>query len=96
MRPRMSSDFPPHFLSVQNPHDPGMQYSRITSEPSICGGRPCVRDTRIRVADVLSLLAHGADTQEILTDYPLLETEDISACLLHAAEQSEGVLLRAS
>ena len=64
-----------------------MPAQRITSQPSICGARLCIRDTRIRVSDVCSLLAHGASTEEILADYPLLEAEDISACLRYAEEQ---------
>jgi uncharacterized protein (DUF433 family) len=47
--------------------------NRITSNPDICGGRPTIRGMRIRVQDVLELLAHGASRQEILEDYPYLE-----------------------
>jgi hypothetical protein len=56
MRPRKFKGFLHHFLRNLRPHDPdiSMKNLRITSEPSICGGRPCVRDTRIRVSDVLS------------------------------------------
>jgi uncharacterized protein (DUF433 family) len=58
---------------------------RITIEPGKCGGRPCIRGYRIRVVDVLDLLAAGASHQEILEDYPDLEAEDIQACLEFAA-----------
>ena len=61
--------------------------ARITFRPEQCGGRPCVRGMRIRVADVLSLLAAGATEAEILEDYPYLEHEDIAACLLYAARR---------
>jgi uncharacterized protein (DUF433 family) len=59
--------------------------ARITIRPEQCGGRPCIRGMRIRVSDVLSLLAAGATEAEILEDYPYLEREDIAACLLYAA-----------
>jgi uncharacterized protein (DUF433 family) len=54
---------------------------RITMSPDVCGGRPCIRGLRIRVKDVLDLLAAGATREEILADYPYLEPEDISAVL---------------
>ena len=60
---------------------------RITSNPDICGGRPCVRGMRIRVSDVLEMLAEGVSQQEILTDFPDLEPEDIKACLMLAARR---------
>lgn len=70
--------------------------SRITVEAGKCGGRPCVRGYRLRVKDVLELLAHGANWEEILTDYPFLEADDIRACLEFAAAQNDHVVLRAS
>ena len=61
--------------------------ARITFDPEQCGGRPCVRHYRIRVKDVLDMLAGGATEKEILEDYPFLETADIRACLEYAAQQ---------
>jgi uncharacterized protein (DUF433 family) len=58
---------------------------RITVSPDICGRRPCIRGLRIRVKDVLDLLAAGATRGEILTDCPYLEPEDIDAVLELAA-----------
>lgn len=58
---------------------------RITIDPGVCGGRPCIRGLRIRVADVLDMLAGGATRAEILADYPYLEDEDITAALEYAA-----------
>jgi len=55
--------------------------NRITSNPRQCGGRPCIRGMRIRVKDVLDMLAGGATEAEILQDYPYLEADDIRACL---------------
>jgi uncharacterized protein (DUF433 family) len=60
---------------------------RITFNPAQCGGRPCIRGMRIRVKDVLDLLAAGVTEKEILEDYPDLEADDIRACLEYAAEQ---------
>lgn len=63
-----------------------MKYAdRITFNPKQCGGRPCIRDMRIRVKDVLDLLAAGVPESEILTDFPYLQPEDIRTCLEYAA-----------
>lgn len=59
--------------------------SRITLDPAQCGGRPCIRGMRIRVQDVLDMLAGGASETEILGDFPYLEAEDIRAVLAYAA-----------
>lgn len=61
---------------------------RITSNPEICGGKPCIRGMRIRVADVLEMLGEGVPEAEILADFPDLEPEDIRACLLYAARRT--------
>lgn len=63
--------------------------NRITVNPNQCGGRPCLRGMRIRVKDILDLLAAGIPQQEILQDYPYLEPEDIMAALEYAAIQSD-------
>ena len=60
---------------------------RITIDPEQCGGRPCIRGMRIRVIDVLQLLAAGETREQILADYPYLEPEDIQAALLYAARR---------
>lgn len=70
------------------------QLHRITVDPEQCGGRPTLRNLRIRVRDVLDLLAAGADRDEILQDYPMLEAEDIAAALEFAARQSDHPVLR--
>jgi uncharacterized protein (DUF433 family) len=62
---------------------------RITSNPAQCGGRPCIRGMRIRVTDIIEMLADGVSTTEILADFPDLEPEDIRACLLYAAQRTE-------
>jgi uncharacterized protein (DUF433 family) len=69
--------------------------SRITIEPDKCGGRPCIRGMRIRVLDVLQLLAAGETPEDILTEFPYLEREDISASLLYAARQMDHPVLAA-
>ncbi len=70
--------------------------SRITIEPGKCGGRPCIRGLRIRVTDVLALLAAGASHEEILKDYPYLQPEDITASLEFAAAQSNHQIIKAA
>ena len=60
---------------------------RITVDPEQCGGRPCVRGMRIRVTDVLDLLANGLTPQEVLAEFPDLEPEDIHACLRFASQR---------
>ena len=59
----------------------------ITIEPGKRGGKPCIRDMRITVYDVLSYLAAGMTEQEILDDFPYLTREDILACLSYAADR---------
>jgi uncharacterized protein (DUF433 family) len=66
---------------------------RITIDPAVCGGRPCLRGLRIRVTDVLDLLAAGANREEILEDYPYLEPGDITAALEYAARQTDHPVL---
>ena len=58
--------------------------SRITARPDVFGGKPIVRDMRISVELILSLLSQGIDPSEILDDYPELEPEDIRACTAYA------------
>lgn len=70
------------------------QLHRITIRPEQCGGRPCIRGLRVRVKDVLDLLASGASHDEILADYPYLEPEDITAALEFAAKQSDHPVMR--
>jgi uncharacterized protein (DUF433 family) len=66
---------------------------RITMNPEVCGGRPCVRGMRIRVKDVLDLLAAKVPEAEILEDFPYLEAEDIQACIEYAAVQADHPVL---
>jgi uncharacterized protein (DUF433 family) len=67
---------------------------RITSDPNVLGGRPCIRGQRIRVTDILELLAGGATPAEILADYPYLEAADITATLEYAARLSDHPIIR--
>lgn len=79
-------------MSDQSPN----RLNRITFNPQQCAGRPCIRGMRIRVSDVLDLLAAGASRDEIIADYPYLETDDITAVLHYAARQSDHVVLLAA
>jgi len=58
---------------------------RIPVNPKQCGGRPCIRGMRIRVTDVLDLLANGLTPQQVLQELPDVEPEDIQACLKYAS-----------
>jgi uncharacterized protein (DUF433 family) len=64
-------------------------FPRIASDPAICGGRPIVAGTRMRVTDVLEMLAGGASTAEIVADFPYLTNEDVRACLAFAANAAD-------
>ncbi|OYY73226.1 MAG: hypothetical protein B7Y40_10460 [Gammaproteobacteria bacterium 28-57-27] len=69
---------------------------RITVQPDQCNGRPCIRGMRIRVSDVLGMLASGMEITEILTDYPYLERDDIMAALQYASRQADHPVLLAA
>ncbi len=74
----------------------GQRASRITVDPQICGGRPCIRGMRIRVSDVLDLLASGNNRSTILSDYPYLEDEDIDAVLEYASDAINHRIVKAA
>ena len=78
-------------------YDAHMKYAdRITFDPEQCGGRPCIRNMRIRVQDVLEMLASRVPESEILADFPYLEPEDIQACLEFAAAEMDHAIVRAA
>lgn len=68
---------------------------RITVNPEQCGGRPCIRGMRIRVIDVLDLLAAGLSGEQVLEELPDLESEDISAALQYASRRLDHPVLAA-
>ncbi|MFQ5742829.1 MAG: DUF433 domain-containing protein [Acidobacteriota bacterium] len=68
---------------------------RITVNPKQCGGRPCVRGMRIRVIDVLDLLAAGLTQQQVLDEMPDLEAEDVKACLAYASRHLDHPVVAA-
>lgn len=83
-------------LSTMSPSaTPDNLSSRITINPEQCGGRPCIRGMRIRVSDVLELLAAGLSPEEVLAELPDLEAEDIAAALLFAARRLDHPMLAA-
>lgn len=63
---------------------------RITVNPLQCGGQPCIRGMRVRVQDVLELLADGMTVEQVLAQLPSLQVEDVHACLRFAAKSAEG------
>jgi uncharacterized protein (DUF433 family) len=75
-------------LTLQPPHSgllPDL-LARIAADIAICGGRPCIKGTRVRVSDLLDLISHGATCDEILSDYPYLVEQDLLAALAFAAQ----------
>ena len=72
-----------------------LKHNRITFNPEQCGGRPCIRGLRIRVSDILDLLAAGLSPEQIIEELPLLEPEDISAALHFAARKIDHPLIAA-
>src|SRR5206468_1627346 len=69
-----------------------MQFVRITHNPAVMGGKPCIRGLRVTVGTILGLLASGKSRERILQAYPYLEPEDIDAALAYA--YPEGVAYR--
>jgi len=62
--------------------------SRVTVDPNVCGGQPCIRGTRIYIAIILDSLAEGLTPDQIIQEYPQLTLDDIRAALAYAAELS--------
>ena len=74
-----------------------MAFSRITHDPAVLGGKPCIRGLRISVGTIVGLVASGVSRERILTSYPLLEGPDIDEALVYAAwrldEREEALVL---
>lgn len=70
-------------------------HPRISVDPAVCGGRPTVAGTRMRVTDILEMLAAGAGEAEILADFPYISREDIRACLTFAAGTADHPIVTA-
>lgn len=60
---------------------------RITSDPKVCGGKPCLRGMRIRVSDVLDLMANGLSAAQVVEELPDLEPDDVRAAILYASRR---------
>ena len=67
--------------------------SRISIDPNICFGKPCIRGHRIWVSLILDLLASGETIEDILEEYPSIEGEDVLACLAYGAEMARDVFV---
>ncbi|HVW71566.1 MAG TPA: DUF433 domain-containing protein [Candidatus Paceibacterota bacterium] len=70
--------------------------ARITINPEQCHGRPCIRGMRIRVQDILEMLAGGATAEEILQDFDFLERDDIRAAIAFAAKVMDHPVVQAA
>ena len=73
-----------------------MEEQRIVIDPAVCGGRPIVAGTRMRVSDVLEALAAGASLDELLADFPYLRREDVLACLAYGARAVDHKVVKAA
>jgi len=72
-------------------------FERITADPQVCSGKPCIRDTRIMVKNILGMIAGGYTIESILDAYPELVREDVTQAIEYASEviDEEKVILRA-
>jgi uncharacterized protein (DUF433 family) len=71
-------------------------FPRIAVDPAVCAGRPVIAGTRVRVSDVLDMLAGGASTAEIVADFPYLNEDDVRAALAYAAAQANHPIVLAA
>ena len=71
-------------------------FPRISIDPGVCGGRPVIKGTRVRVTDVLEMLAGGASSTEIVADFPYLSEEDVRSALAYAAAQADHAVVLAA
>jgi uncharacterized protein (DUF433 family) len=69
--------------------------ARITIDPDVMHGRPCIRGLRVTVPDILGLLSNGESREAILRDYPYLESADIDAALAFAARHADHPIIAA-
>ncbi len=70
--------------------------ARVVIDPEVCGGRPIVAGTRMRVVDILDALASGASIDEILTDFPYIAREDVLACIAFGARAVDHTIVQAA
>lgn len=68
----------------------------ITTDINVCGGKPCIRGMRIRVSDVLDLLANGLSNQDVLEEFPELNEDDIKAALQFASAKVNHAIIHAA
>ncbi len=87
-RLRVASEADPEIAIAPRRKTDEALLDRISSDPEICGGRPCIKGTRMRVVDIVEAIAHGATQEELLRDFDYLTAEDIAAALLYAAHAS--------
>ena len=87
---RVSEDSELGILALERPSMPE-QLTRITRDPEVMGGKPCVRGLRVTVGTIVGLVAAGRSTPEILVLYPYLEEDDVREALAYAAWRVEEV-----
>ena len=82
--------------NIDNAADPPATSGRICIDPAVCAGRPHIRGTRVRVSDILQIMASGVSSTEILSDYPYLSEADLRAALAYGAIASGHRIIPAS
>jgi uncharacterized protein (DUF433 family) len=70
--------------------------ARIAIDPEVCGGRPIVAGTRMRVSDILDALASSVTVEELLADFPYITREDVNACLAYGARAVDHTVVQAA
>lgn len=70
--------------------------SRVVSNPAICGGRPTIKGTRVRVSDIVEMVAHGVTPDEIVADFPQIKLADVQAALKFAARMMDQAIVHAA
>ncbi len=80
-------------MSEENASKREALLARIVADEGIVGGRPRIRGTRMRVVDIVEMMADGATRADILADFPYVQNEDISAALLYAARSADRRVL---
>ena len=86
---RIVSEDEPELTLAPRPTNDQALLARISSDPRICGGRPCIKGTRMRVVDIVEALARGASVDQLLRDFDYLTADDIAAALLYSARASD-------
>ena len=93
---RVAPDLLGTFGPVGRSDEEALIASRIVSDPGICGGRPRIRGTRVRVVDIMQMLSGGMQSEDIVVDFPYITQADIAAALAYSAKAVDHAIVRAA